>query len=182
MRSQFLFFKLISIVVMTLGLTTIASADNTSNDSTTAQLESLSTKKNVQLLFTQTAPSATISPDKEKNWYILTLNNVNPDVLWFSNRPVRMSGNINVAEFIKYWKDPTDQQNFVKDHPNADLIGTSGNTKVRGVFMLTKPNYDPQQQTLSYRVYHISGAGNFNKNVTSLQHVALFIDTAALFN
>lgn len=170
--------KFVAAIVLSLGLTTTAAiADNIPANNATNQPYPLPTKKNAQFLFTQTAPSASIVPLQEKGWYTLTLNNVNPDVLWFSDRPNRLSGDLTMTDFIKYWKDPSDKKNFVKDHPNADMIGVSGDTKVRGVFMLSKPVYDPQQKTLTYRIYHIAGAGNFTDKITSLQHVAVFIDS-----
>jgi hypothetical protein len=177
MKPKSFFIKAATVIVMALGLVTAAIADNTTTKNSATQSQ-IPAKKNIHVLFTQIAPSATLTPQADKDWYTLTLANVNPDVLWFTNRPNRMSGDVAMADFVKYWKEPTDNKNFVKDHPNADLIGVSGNTKVRGVFMLSKPNYDPQQQTLTYRVYHIAGAGNFNDTITSLQHVALFIDNA----
>lgn len=137
------------------------------------------TNKQVAVLFTQTASSATLDPHQSKQrWYTLTLHDVDPDVLWFSERPNRLSGNLNINDFIKYWNQKT-QQSFTKSHPNANLIAINDEngvkTKVSGVFVLTNPVYDAQNKTLTYNIYSIRGT--FNKKA-SLEHVALFVDGA----
>ena len=48
----------------------------------------------------------------------LTLNGV-PNVIYFSDRPVRKAGHISVSEFIKMWDKGSDS--FKADPPNATL-------------------------------------------------------------
>ena len=47
------------------------------------------------------------------------LVNVNPQTLYFSDRPVRIAGHYRMAHYLKDWTAGRD--NFGKDHPNATL-------------------------------------------------------------
>ncbi len=67
----------------------------------------------VEYMFAQTAPAATISDGR------VTLNNVSGATLFFSDRPYRLTGHIPTDEFISQWDQGDD--NFASVPPNALL-------------------------------------------------------------
>jgi hypothetical protein len=70
----------------------------------------------VQLLFVQN--SAGVAIDAAKG--VLTLKNVSPSTLFFTDRPVRMAGHYHTREeFLKLWNEGPDS--FAKNPPNATL-------------------------------------------------------------
>jgi len=70
----------------------------------------------VQLLFVQN--SAGVSIDAAKG--VLTLKQVSPSTLFFTDRPVRMAGHYHTKdEFLKLWSEGPDS--FAKNPPNATL-------------------------------------------------------------
>lgn len=130
------------------------------------------------IFFTQTARAATLEASKDKkNWYTLTLHDVNGETLWFSERPTRKSGTIKTHQFVKMWGKGNDS--FSVDHPNANLVAIENNNGVKtnhlGVFVLADPEYNARQRTLTYKVYNIYKSKKL-KDSSQLEQVALFID------
>ena len=70
---------------------------------------------NADFLFVQTAPGMAFDADQNR----LTLHNVSPVTLFFSDRPERIAGNMNTEAFVPLWSTGTDS--FLSDPPNADL-------------------------------------------------------------
>lgn len=70
---------------------------------------------NADFLFVQTARR--ISFDRAANR--LTLHDVSPVTLFFSDRPDRIAGNMRTAAFVPFWSQGRDS--FLSDPPNADL-------------------------------------------------------------
>lgn len=122
--------------------------------------EAKETSDTVQLLFVQNA--LTGSYDGKR----LTLNNVG-STIFFSDRPERISGHVQNAEFISHWDEGSD--NFASNPPNATLsiFGEKGVNSV--VIELTNPKLE--NNNLSYQVKVLQGElpGNF-------QESSLFID------
>ncbi len=58
-----------------------------------------------------------MKPVEGKPRFKLTLRKVNPQVVWFSDRPARQSGHIPVGGFARSWEG----FGFVEDPPNAAL-------------------------------------------------------------
>jgi len=70
----------------------------------------------VELLFVQNSAGVTI--DQAKG--VLTLKQVSPSTLFFTDRPVRMAGHYHTRdEFLKLWNEGPDS--FAKNPPNATL-------------------------------------------------------------
>jgi hypothetical protein len=70
----------------------------------------------VQLLFVQNSTGVAIDAAKG----VLTLKNVSPSTLFFTDRPVRMAGHYHTRqEFLKLWSEGPDS--FAKNPPNATL-------------------------------------------------------------
>ena len=70
-----------------------------------------------QLMFVQTAQSMTSDPATKT----LRLVGVNPQSLYFADRPVRLAGHIKMAEYMEEWTKKAGKDNFAKDPPNATL-------------------------------------------------------------
>jgi hypothetical protein len=65
-------------------------------------------------LFVQTADTMSFDPASNQ----LTLKDVSPITLFFSDRPQRLAGNMATEAFIPFWSTGTDS--FLSDPPNAD--------------------------------------------------------------
>jgi len=76
-----------------------------------------SQEQEIGLLFAQTANRGTMKPIKGTPRFNLKLFGVNSQVVWFSDRPARQSGQIPVREFTRSWAG----FGFVEDPPNAAL-------------------------------------------------------------
>ena len=69
--------------------------------------------KNVDVLFVQHAKNVTIKKGK------LVLRGVNPVIVCFTDRPLRLAGYIQTSKFVPLWSQGKDS--FLKDNPNATL-------------------------------------------------------------
>jgi hypothetical protein len=69
----------------------------------------------VQLMFVQTAD------DLKADGKTLRLVNVNPQTVYFSDRPKRIAGHVTMAAYLDEWKAGEDPNNFSNDPPNATL-------------------------------------------------------------
>jgi hypothetical protein len=78
--------------------------------------------KEVTLLFVQSAEGARYREGR------LTLDNVSPSTIFFSDRPERVAGHVTTADFLHSWNEGKDS--FEKDPPNAVLsVLTKGEVK-----------------------------------------------------
>jgi len=93
--------------------------------------------KTVEVLFVQSAHSAAFDGNT------LTLKDVSPSTLFFSDRPERIAGHYTNDEYLKVWTEGRDS--FLKDPPNA----------VVSVF--TQPGADPTDVVVTLRNPRISG-------------------------
>lgn len=66
-------------------------------------------------LFVQTADAMAFSAHQNR----LTLRDVSPVTLFFTDRPERIAGNMKTTDFIPFWSEGADS--FASDPPNADL-------------------------------------------------------------
>ena len=69
----------------------------------------------VQLMFVRSAESLK-ADDKA-----LRLVNVAPQMIYFSDRPVRVAGHITLAAYLEEWTAAAGPNNFSADPPNATL-------------------------------------------------------------
>jgi hypothetical protein len=107
----------------------------------------------VQLLFVQNSRGVAISQDGRT----LTLKDVSPTTLYFSDRPVRIAGHYTTRDqYMKLWTDGGDQS-FRKDPPNATLSVFEGRQSnlVDLVVKLQNPRF--KGNDLLYDITVISG-------------------------
>lgn len=115
-----------------------------------------------QLMFVQSAEDLKV--DAAKSTFRLV--KVNPQTLYFSDRPQRLAGNLKMADYLKTWKEGRD--NFGADPPNATLSvyepGRAEQTLV--VVKITKPVVDGADLLYSYQI--IDGRMPASGGATSL--------------
>jgi hypothetical protein len=87
----------------------------------------------VQLLFVQTAKGAVLKKGR------LTLNEVTPTVIFFSDRPKRIAGHMTTEDFVTAWKEDNAKNSFQADPPNATLSVFAEDHIVDAVFELKNP-------------------------------------------
>jgi hypothetical protein len=133
-----------------------------------AQTASVGKPPDIQLLFVQSAKSATLSKDGR-----LTLKGVSPTTLYFSDRPTRIAGHYRNAEYMQFWQGGKDS--FLKDPPNATLSAfQSGKDELVDVVM-TLRNARLRGDEITYDVKIIDG-----KVPQPVGPVSLFIDIIGL--
>jgi hypothetical protein len=142
---------------------------------------SLSCKDNY--LFVQYAPVAHITHNTKNNTYTITLKEIVPYVMYFSERPNRISGGLPVQEFVNLWK--TDKpKNFRADPPNADLVTVqtkllSSTKTINFAIELTSAQYNSRENSITYVVKPLKG-NTFTPGSLTMRHVSLFIDDVCL--
>lgn len=118
-------------------------------------------------LFVQSAKK--MSYDKASN--TLTLRDVSPVTLFFSDRPERIAGNMKTTSFIPFWSEGTDS--FLSDPPNADISILEGDKINQVVVVLQSPVL--KGSDLSYTVKLIEGT-----MPESGSDVSVFIDVIGM--
>ena len=121
-------------------------------------------------LFVQHADSGTIVDST------LTLTGVGLETIFFTDRPVHVSGNIATSEFISDWDQGEDS--FADSAPNADFTCTSDGQIVSQVVTLADPDFNASTETLSYTVSPITAKRN--SPVACDAGAYLFIDPLTL--
>ena len=115
-----------------------------------------------QLMFVQSAEDIRVDATKST----LRLVKVNPQTVYFSDRPERIAGNIKMADYLKTWKEGRD--NFNADPPNATLSvyepGRAEQTLV--VVTIMKPVVDGADLLYTYKI--VEGTMPANGGATSL--------------
>jgi len=106
-------------------------------------------EKTADFLFVQSAKSMSFDPATNK----LTLENISPVTVFFTDRPERIAGNMKTTRFIPFWSDGKDS--FKSDPPNADISIIEGKTLKQTVVELQDPVLDGDN--LSYTVKVIKG-------------------------
>ena len=117
-----------------------------------------------QLMFVQSAEDLKVDPAAST----LRLVKVNPQTVYFSDRPQRIAGHITMADYLKEWTAKAGKDNFAVDPPNATLSvyepGQADNTLV--VVKITKPVVDGADLVYNYKI--INGTMPANGGATSL--------------
>jgi hypothetical protein len=105
-------------------------------------------QQQAQLMFVQSADDLRVDSAKST----LRLVKLNPQTVYFSDRPQRIAGNIKLADYLKTWKEGRD--NFNADPPNATLSvyepGQAEPTLV--VVKITKPVVEGADLVYGYKV------------------------------
>lgn len=103
--------------------------------------------KMADFLFVQNARRITYADGK------LTLKEVNPVTVMFSDRPERIAGHMATARFVPFWGEGKDS--FLKDPPNATLSFLEDKDMADAVVVLHEPILDGDD--LTYKVQIIEG-------------------------
>jgi hypothetical protein len=103
-----------------------------------------------QLMFVQSAEDIKVDPATST----FRLVKVNQQTLYFSDRPVRIAGHMNMAAYLKEWTSKAGKDNFGGDPPNAVLSvyepGQPDNTLV--AVKITNPKIEGSDLIYSYKV------------------------------
>ena len=119
-------------------------------------------EETVDFLFVQYAESVTLADGK------LTLTGIQPETLYFSDRPDRIVGRENTKKFVEYWwKEGTDS--FANNPPNAVLAVMSEPVPLDLVVVLKEPVLEGD--SLVYKVEVLDGPDSGKGEAC-----ALFID------
>ena len=119
--------------------------------------------KMADFLFVQTSKGMRF----DKNTNKLTLTDVAPTTLFFTDRPERLAGNMKTTAFIPFWSEGKDS--FKSDPPNADLSILEGKELKQVVVELQDPVLNGND--LDYTVKIISG-----EMPATASDVSVFID------
>jgi len=99
-------------------------------------------------MFVQSAKSGElISVEGKSDTYVLTLYEISPQVIYFSDRPERIVGHAEMAKFLKGlgFSD--------KNPPNAAIQLLAANQQQDTIVVeLMKPHYDETKRTLQYEI------------------------------
>ena len=125
-------------------------------------------------LFMQTAHSGTLSLAKADGTRTLTLKDVSPVTVYFSERPDRETGHELTEEFISQWNKESD--NFMSNPPNAALDIIGDDSQSIAIVELMKAKYDVQNKTLEYEVIILDNETD-GALPQSFGEAALFIDS-----
>ncbi|MDB5379991.1 MAG: hypothetical protein JWR00_4437 [Rubritepida sp.] len=134
---------------------------------TKAQAQTAPTVGMADFLFVQTAKR--MSFDRAANR--LTLHEVSPVTIMFSDRPERIAGNMRTAGFVPFWSQGSDS--FLKDPPNADISIFDGNDLRQVVAVLQNPALDGDK--LHYTIAVLEGT-----MPVSGGEVSVFIDVIGM--
>ena len=129
----------------------------------------------VTFLYVQNAESGSLLPSGDQ--WILTLNDVSPNTIYFSDRPARETGQEPTADFVNNWA--VGEDSFAEIPPNAalDVFGSDGEQHVL-VLELLDASYDSETRILSYDVVILSDGGLVDENFyRTFEDAALFIDS-----
>ena len=104
-------------------------------------------EKSADFLFVQTAKGMAYDTDQNR----LTLRQLSPVTLFFSDRPERVAGNMKTADFVPFWSDGKDS--FLSDPPNADISILEDGKLRQTVAVLQDPKLEGEDSDL-YRQDH----------------------------
>ena len=117
--------------------------------------------KTVQVLFVQNAAGLSFVDGK------LTLHNIDPLMICFSDRPERLAGHMPTKDLVPMWSEGKDS--FLKDPPNATLSILQGRDVSSSVVTLRNPQLSGND--LTYDVAVLEG-----KIPSTAEACSLFID------
>ena len=132
----------------------------TTTFATAAELND-SADRDVTWLFAVNASSGSVSGET------LTLT-ISPHVIYFSDRPNRLAGNISATELVALWKS-TNPNSFAEDPPNAVINLFENTDDESAVITLSKPSL--QGNKLSFHIKTIEGS-----LPREFAHASVFID------
>lgn len=143
------------------------------NDTSTLLREYLHNhhESHIRLLFLQEAEQATLIPSS-KGCYNLSLTKLQPELLYFSDRPNKVSGYMNVQEFMSIWGKSKVIHNAVlhgyansKDHASTSIA-----------LSISLPTYHSKWDRLSYTACLLDVKSEKSWPETKLYNATLFVD------
>lgn len=102
--------------------------------------------KQADFLFVQTSRGMSFDKATSK----LTLHDVSPITLFFSDRPERIAGNMKTTAFVPFWS--TGKDSFLSDPPNADISILEGESLRQVVVVLQSPALSGNDLTYTVKV------------------------------
>lgn len=99
----------------------------------------------------------------------MTLSNLAPATIYFSDRPYRISGQVDNATFATFWDTPNGQ--FVGDPPNAAITVMGANMQGKPPIVVELNSAELDGSDMIYGVRVLSG-----ELPSSASNVALFVD------
>lgn len=108
----------------------------------------LAQAKQADFLFVQNAASMSYANGK------LTMKDVSPVTIFFSDRPERIAGNMPTQAWVPFWADGKDS--FAKDNPNANLSVLEKDKALEDI-VVTLSNPVLNGRDLSYDVKLVQG-------------------------
>jgi hypothetical protein len=156
-----LFLTTALLTITGLGFPLISSAQSKPTKQETAS------DQKVQLMFVQTSEDLKVNL-KDKT---LRLVNVNPQTLYFSDRPKRVAGNLTMPAYFDEWTAKAGPDNFKNDPPNATLSVYEGSNKENTLAVIEISNPVMEGKDLIYKYKAIEGEMPKSGGAT-----ALFID------
>lgn len=114
-------------------------------------------------------------------YFLLTLSEVNPNALYFLDRPARKTGQVDLTMFLNQWEAGS----FKTDPPNAviEVVRLYANDKrehkhsVSYVVVLTNPIYKKSTNSLTFTIKALPGNKTPLPKVADSDYVAVFIDS-----
>jgi hypothetical protein len=131
------------VFVLAAVMLSMAACATTSTTSSTAS-------DKIQLMFVQIAEDVKVDPATST----FRLVKVNKQTLYFSDRPERIAGHINMARYLEEWTSQAGKDNFKADPPNAVLSvyepGKADNTLA--TVKITNPVVDGADLVYNYKL------------------------------
>ena len=133
-KNQMLFALGIAAIVVPLALGCGAAPQTTAQQEAPGEEAPATATHEVEYLFVLTAESATLADG------VLTMGDVNPATLYFSDRPDRIAGHQTTEEFVADWGEGDDS--FASNPPNATLSVLSDTEPQDVVVVLSEPRFE----------------------------------------
>ena len=131
---------------------------------------------NIQLLFVQHAPLATITKKNNTiNDLVLRLYSVPNSVIYFANQPNHVAGRVSLSNFIHVWR-----HHHINPNVEVDAISVDQKREFNAVFTFSHPVYFPRVGVLQYTLHFWSNdevlTPHMHQKRIRLKDVSLFID------
>lgn len=136
-------------------------------------------------LFVQSAKKASIKANNSKEkTYTIVLENTDPLITYFADRPIRNAGEMPLYEFMELWYHKN-VNSFEKNPPNAVLhvkqTKIFTNDQVYDYALeLSAPHYDKKLRKLTFTAKVLPGNVDKIPDNAVFDHVTLFIDSVCI--
>lgn len=128
----------------------------------------------VSILFVQSAKHAAIDAiPNQPGAYRLTLDRVSPYVIYFSERPNRITGLMPNTKFAAEWK--VGSNSFAKDSPNAYITSYDGK-QIHYTVELTDLTYNKAKNRFTYIIRMLPEEKATLPNHVNLGYTTMFVD------